>query len=78
MMPSAAEIGAGTTIMAVYTGTMGDVTAGIQDNRPRGSHIARWELQEVQKGLHPIFNQLKLHKEGPPNVGPEVSQRRNH
>jgi len=74
MMPSAVEVGAGTTIIAFYTGTIGEATAGGPDNRPRASHIARWELQEVQKGLHPIFNQLKLNKEGPTNIEPEVSQ----
>lgn len=73
LLPAMSEAAPHPTIVAVYTGVLGEATAGISDGGPRASHIARWELQDGQRALHPIFHQLKLNREVTSRAEPEVS-----
>lgn len=70
MLPSEANVN--PAIIAVYTGVIPGSNAGTNSGEDRTSHVARWELQAILKGLHPVFSQLKLHKEEAPRVEPEV------
>lgn len=73
MLPSAVAPSAPPNIVAIYTGVIADSAAGTVDGDMRASHIVRWELQNDQRILHPIFSQLKSNKDVVPHPTNNVS-----